>query len=163
MGRNHHRQRRHLGRTRLHADVCRDPRPAAGARRGRDRHGHAYGAGGRHEDGGCRGCGDSERHDVEEGCYSCWSNDGRASGVVAVSELVAKHERVWFWIRGPFWINPAQPRNIGGALCEQFGRNLPTCFFCGTQTGCIFRNYGLALPLDFDDGNAAAFIFASGN
>jgi len=47
---------------------------------------------------------------------------------------------------------------------DEENANLPTCFLCGTRIECIFRNDGLALPLlDFDDGNAAAFIFASGN
>lgn len=40
----------------------------------------------------------------------------------------------------------------------------PACLlFLWDWIGYVFRDDGLALPFDYDDGNAAAFIFASGN
>lgn len=73
---------------------------------------------------------------MEEWCYSCWSDGGRASGVVAASEPVAKHERVWFWICGPFWDQSTQPSPeiLVGLFVSSLDEGNATClpaFFVG--------------------------------
>jgi hypothetical protein len=101
---------------------------------------------------------------VEEGCYSCWSDGGRASGVVAASEPVAKHGGCGFGYAGPFGSTQPNPEILVGLFVSSLMRTQPAYPLLWTRIECIFRNDGLALPLlDFDDGNAAAFTFASGN
>lgn len=86
---------------------------------------------------------------MEEGSHSCWSDGGRASGVAA-SEPVAKHERVWFWIRGPFWINPAQPPEIlVGLLVNSLDEENATClpaFFVGPGLNAFSAMTALLFP-----------------